>query len=88
LLGVSPAGYFQASGLPLGEVRFSKSRIEKTPPECSLELDRKTPKEASRTQTIKNGLLRLAESEKSAFDGGELPMKRERRLEIDSRRGF
>jgi hypothetical protein len=42
----------------------------------------------SRTQTIKNGLLRLAESETSAFDGGELPMKRERRLEIDSRRGF
>jgi hypothetical protein len=36
-------------------MRFSKSRIEKTPPECSLESDRKTPKEASRTQKIKNG---------------------------------
>jgi len=53
-----------------------------------VESDRKAPKIASRTQTIKNSLLRLAESEKSAFDGGDLPMKRERRLEIDSLRGF
>jgi hypothetical protein len=53
-----------------------------------LESDRKTPKEASRTQTIKNGLLSLAELEKSAFEGDELLMKREKRLKIDSRRLF
>jgi hypothetical protein len=73
-----PAGYFPASGASLGEMRFSKSRIEKTLPECSLESDRETPQEASRTQTIKNGPQPLAESEKLQWGREECPAKREK----------
>jgi hypothetical protein len=59
-------------------MRFSKSRIEKIPLECPLELDRKTPKEASRTQTIKNDPQPLAESKKLQWGREECPAKREK----------